>query len=715
MEARSVLRTIAACVTVVFLLVGCRQGQGPASQPTPVGSVAGPGANRSALRLLPLSVPRKEDLSHADPAHFAAALGNDPQRIFAFVRDSISYEAYRGLLRGPRGTLLAGAGNAVDRSALLAAMLERAGQRVRFARGTLDERRARDLVMSMWAARQEIPGSPPAVPPKVKAATELFRAAARRDFALIRERMDALGVQLRPDSIPTIESLVQDAQQHYWVQWSREGTWVDLDPLFPDAQPGDTHAKAEQNFFTLPPALAHQVHVRVTVEEYTGSVAARRRILTFSRPAADLSGMDLVLMQMPENWQGPAATPDAAIAAAVANTGRLIPVLLAGGEHFKGDPFQPAMPARGIGSIGRLLGGGGETLATAEFLEVEFVDPSGGMETVTREIFDALGPARRAAGRTLTTDEIQKLDIADLQKSIYSLYFTTGRIDPGHVVGVSSVPPSPGGDEPVEVRTFANRIHILFASLSDALAGRGGEPDRANVLFYPDSPRLTILDFSQRGDLLWMRLDLRRDRVRAVASGPHPEEAVIARIQRGVIDGTLERMLMLLAVPSPSEPPRRADAVFGTSALFDEAQAAGLEFLAVPRERTRVSADVPQDALTRLDADVSRGYVAVVPRSAPLIEGTPRYAWWRIHPATGETTAVTDEGLYGAATEQPAVTAVVTRSPLGVTEAVRVYYMGVFGRVLIQAWVGAEAIAQAGGIAAILQLLRGQGIPTIFR
>jgi hypothetical protein len=80
--------------------------------------------------------------------------------------------------------------------------------------------------------------------------------------------------------------------------------------------------------------------------------------------------------------------------------------------------------------------------------------------------------------------------------------------------------------------------------------------------------------------------------------------------------------------------------------------------LALPQERSRVSGVHP-DALARLDADVARGYVAVAPERAPSIDGTPRYAWWRIHPSSGETTAVTDEGLHAAGVEQPAHTAVV--------------------------------------------------------
>ena len=59
--------------------------------------------SRAALNAYLAAVDRAEyDLKAA-----AAALGNDPAQIFAFVRDYIGYEEYEGALRGAAGCLRA--------------------------------------------------------------------------------------------------------------------------------------------------------------------------------------------------------------------------------------------------------------------------------------------------------------------------------------------------------------------------------------------------------------------------------------------------------------------------------------------------------------------------------------------------------------------------------------------------------------------------------
>src|SRR5712664_2589525 len=58
----------------------------------------GPGMKGPDTASLKLPVPRTFDLTHVEAEHFAAALGKDPEKIFAFVRDHIADEAYPGCL-----------------------------------------------------------------------------------------------------------------------------------------------------------------------------------------------------------------------------------------------------------------------------------------------------------------------------------------------------------------------------------------------------------------------------------------------------------------------------------------------------------------------------------------------------------------------------------------------------------------------------------------
>src|SRR3569623_899109 len=100
----------------------------------PIATSRAPG-QKAGLQGLNFDAPPTFEFDDFEPEVFAKALGNDPAAIFEFVRDRVCYECYDGCLRGPRGTLMALAGNSVDRAALLHALLKHAGERVRFAQG----------------------------------------------------------------------------------------------------------------------------------------------------------------------------------------------------------------------------------------------------------------------------------------------------------------------------------------------------------------------------------------------------------------------------------------------------------------------------------------------------------------------------------------------------------------------------------------------------
>lgn len=65
----------------------------------------------------------------------AAELGNDPVRIYQFVRNELRYESYFGAMKGPQGALLSRGANDYDSASLLVSLLRAAGTPARFARG----------------------------------------------------------------------------------------------------------------------------------------------------------------------------------------------------------------------------------------------------------------------------------------------------------------------------------------------------------------------------------------------------------------------------------------------------------------------------------------------------------------------------------------------------------------------------------------------------
>ncbi|HEY3247574.1 MAG TPA: transglutaminase domain-containing protein [bacterium] len=655
--------TIAAALVVAaaLVLVGCASPQAGAPGPPPAGAplgARGPGMKPMNLADLPLPVPRTFELTHVTPAAFAQALGKDVTRIFEFVRDNIAFEAYSGVLRGPRGTLLAMAGNSADRATLLAALLTESGYQVRFAKGTLSRRDAQELVSSIWAPLPRLPGQNKTATDVAKTAVQAFVRSGKREFGRIQDALK----QATPDATqvgPAFDTLVAETLTHYWVQVAKDGGWIDLDPSFADSAVGGAHATADETMETLPANLYHRVTLRVVADVSDGTSARTEELVTYSANAADLSGVDIVLVHVPENWTGPVRNIQGALSSAMSDTGRFKPVLLrAGAAPIIGAPLTMEVQTSGAPGVINILKGQGTRhaaeIAVAERIEFTFDSPDRRRDGAVRDVFDSLGAARRAAGRALTPEEVSALATTSRRDLVtprfLSIFITTGRLDAAHLVGASAASSPAQGARPGASPMPLRRLAVTYQVMSDMLLARLGSPDKAIVSFYPVSPRVFIAEFSAQGKRFRLAVDLRRDRARAVARSADAQFVFRANVMRGVVDGTLERMVIDYVA---AQIPGTVDLKTGlnTSQLFQIADDQRVSDVLVTSDQARLDPAVSQDAVSRLLDDIRNGNYAVAPQRPVRVNDESRYAWWSVNPHSGETIAVADDGLHQAGTE----------------------------------------------------------------
>ena len=647
-------------VLAIATAVAVDAAPSPGDKEFPAGG-RGPGFHRQPITL---EVPCTFDLKHVDPVVYSKALGNDPQRIFEFVRDQIRYEVYIGSLRGPRGTLLALSGNSVDRATLLAGLLRAADERVRFARGTLSQAEAETLVDSMWADETAPrPAKEPAS--QLKSSVTLLRQATTRDYNGISDTLKgAKFTALGHDLAPRRDALVAMARNHFWVQWQKEGHWIDLDPSFADAAPGKAFAGAEGTFADLPDSLFHHVTLRVRTEEYpvlsSGSepaVPVKRELLSYTSRSADLAGVHLVFGHQPENWKGPVKGLTRAIASALSDTGKVKPVLItAPNKWIAGELFRTKLPAKsGAGSLSSMLGGEAVrkpvSLTLAEFIDFEFTTPEGKKESVTREVFDLIGKTGRADGKTVTADlvrdRVASPDNVDLRRSLFDLFFTTGAIQAAHL---DAITPN-AAPKPMTTLSLLQYLNVTFAAGSDMLGSRIGWPERSTVRFYPDSPRVQIAELTTAASKRRLLLDLRRNHVFAAVRGPHAEDVFSARIFRGVLDGTLERILVEY-LTAPAREKKVLEPLVSASSVFERAAIEKIPSVLLSSGSLDLDESVPADARARVKEELAAGFVAIAPKKPVELAVRRRMAWWQLDPRSGETIAVTDQGLHGASTER---------------------------------------------------------------
>ena len=301
-----------------------------------------------------------------DVAALAATFEGDPERAFAFVRDRIGFDPYRGVLRGAEGTLAAQAGSAADRAELLGSLLRAMDFTTQFAFADLDAATADRLVERSLQTPESPLEGPTAFDSIDRSLAQTIVPRARRDFALLT---DALG-----DSIAAIpgDPETADAEEslrHTWVQLERDGQWVDLDPSFGDAAFGTPLVTASATADEIPPEERATVTIRVHAENLVDGAIVEQVVLEQTLDAAAAARSQVLLAFQPAGGGGGGLLGGGDLLGGGGGPPSAYePLLLVDGVTTVGTPI-PVLPS------GDALSGGGDVRLTRLALELASVAP----------------------------------------------------------------------------------------------------------------------------------------------------------------------------------------------------------------------------------------------------------------------------------------------------------------------------------------------------
>ncbi|MBX3031512.1 MAG: hypothetical protein KF809_15300 [Chloroflexi bacterium] len=644
-----------------------------------------------AASLVPAGPPPSVTLDAVSPIEdLAWALDYDLERIFRFVSDEIAYEPYAGALRGARGTLETRAGNAVDKTTLLAALLDAAHVEYRFVEGTLADE-AMDALRSSWLidaatvdARttavlqgatdaEPLPapnGSPlpvDALPADARALLaqavadedQVVTATTRMVDAGHRTILDALAargiaVPGTPDDLPALEH-----ERHVWLRARWGSGQLDLDPTLAGSEAGTMIATpVATDLAAIPDDLRHRVEIRVTVERIAADALEQEVILEHVAFADELAGQPMVLgHDQPEGLEG---------------LGLGIGQMLSGATAYQ--PVLQVASTIIVGQVGISLGGGGGILdafgedgsdgrdgeATAEWLQVVTTGPDGARSVADRVLFDRIGAEQRAAG-PIDVTTIPRIELTPLApdgpadfapaRAIHFLAVTTGSTSPRLAEGIDD---DDGSVWPLHVVPYL--YHLARDAASAAITAERGVrlfPDGPNVVRYSLEMTPGTTDGSYQA-----ALDILARSVRTASVVGAPTETAPG-VLAGVLGHALERVVMG-AADQASE-----DQDVSVGALFDAAAEQGIATIVLAPGDDLAALPYGAQALATLQAALEEGLVAIGPAYPVTIGGSERVGWWLLDPATGRVTDRMDDGR-GASMVETAIqhyTAFLARHP----------------------------------------------------
>lgn len=681
------------------------------------------------------------DKKNFSPEVLVDEVGNTKEALYQWVKKNTLFVPYRGTLRGPRGVLMDRLGNSLDRALLLNELLYEAGYDVRLARSTLSDEKAEDLLQKL----RKLAGSFP-FPDKErsfqfgKEYVENFALKFDMDKDKLKEdiqnqiqEQDQLEKKIKLRAEKQAEAIasavkisgavknfdddaaeIEAIKEHWWIQINEDETWMDMDPCFPDFEPGQTLSEPGGFYDTddLDEDEAHLIHIRLIIEQWKSGTVNEKTVLEHTIRPDELFDSRVMIRHYPLDWPSDENLFEAQdlilnLKKVIREQKSWVPTLTVDSDEIQGTMFkhtgelvEKKTSSGRIGGFSRsLLNAFGaqeqekkdesekDSYLTAEWIEYEICSPGQSSRTIRREIFDLIGPADRAE-ETIPSPDIKDSDQMERCLSILSQtdvlviksrfagefmeYLTIENLLSNRdkvlelFTGLKKPDPHQVLNQMAEIRSGPGKLYdMAFARSQFGWAGKGVFLDHPNLISFHSKLKL-----NPDGELLKYRsMDIVENDVSVL-----DEKEFFIRLGQGVLDTNIEALLM----PSGEE-------VFNTSEVFNK----GSEWITIADadDKDYKNLELDKDSHARIKQDLENAYIVIAPKKSFKINGEECTAWWRINPETGHTLGIGKHGWGQAVVEYAEVAQTMIQLKLQIES-----YMGIFTCIMNTA-----AYALAGG------------------
>jgi hypothetical protein len=594
-------------------------------------------------------------------------------------------------------------GNSLDRALLLYEMLRLAGHRVQLVQGELSDTEAERVFQDAIF----IPGATDisTLPPSLTNFQERIKNFADRNKfdaqellaetnEMIKEE-ERISVELsrrvNDQTLKLLEAVkahkkedvhnpvaFKDLKDHWWVQYQKDGDWMDLDPTFRDAAPGRTigEIKKIQRSSRLNSKLVHSLVIRLIIERLENGGLIEEKVLEHTLRPSDFIGGTISLHQVPMDLpdikamiQGNSLQKN--LKEAVSKQNEWLPILSIGKKEIKRNSIlesgslnrtpgkKPTKKSEGglTGGFGNAFGGSSQpkqkedSELTAEWIEYEIQSPGRPVRKIRREIFDLIGPAVRKSKKyaNMEISEEQRMKRNLLVLSQIEILPVVSRFTPEFIQHKSaeyllsqkqtllSFMQSFNGLEPDEILSRTEQLSSEPWALYSLALTRTRLSRHARESFLGSLNIFSSASFlmeNEKQELeMYQGIDIIANDIAVFPAEGIDSFAI--KLEQGVLDTNVE-----------VKPMMDERWIENTAVIFDKSKDQNIDWILLKDvegsdwNKVHLSPDVK----ARIEQDISEGFMAFVPEKVVKIDGKPVTGWWRLDPATGETIGVGETG-----------------------------------------------------------------------